>query len=255
MLSVPAGRFAPINSLRLRCGEIHLWTLDLAARRLSEALFWPLLDDREQARAGLFRHENSRRRFTLVRGGLRWLLGRYLEIEPDQLSFILGDRGKPRLSGTEPNRGLVFNVSHSNDSALVALARDTAVGVDIESWRVLNHLEGMAARCLATREWAYWTGLRDQARLAAFFSFWTCKEAFVKAVGAGIALGLQRCVIDLEPEPRLVSVPGHCGQSEDWQLIGLNTAPGTSAALCASGIIREVRMGDLTGILMSETYD
>ena len=247
-------QFPSIESLRLAAGEIDLWTLDLAAG-FDQTRFWRLLDHEEQARAGRYRHEISRRRFVLVRGALRWLLGRYLAVEPATLSFILGDKGKPRLSGTGPDWGLVFNVSDSGDSALFALARDTALGVDVEVWRALTNIEGMAARCFSPEEQAYWHGLPEEARLAAFFAFWTCKEAFVKAVGAGLALGLERCVVDLASEPRLTSVPDGCGQPEEWMLIGLDAGPGRSAAVCASGTIGRVRMGDLTARLKSETFD
>jgi len=237
-----------IQSPRLATGEIHLWTLDLAAA-LDEAHLRRLLDAEEQARAARFRHAVAKRVFILTRGALRRLLGRYLETEPASLSFLLGSRGKPRLSGTEPERGLVFNISHSADTALFALALDRSLGVDIEAWRTVKDMEGMALRCFSPLELAYWHGLHEDARLAAFFAYWTCKEAFAKAVGAGIAVGLERCAIDLVNGPRLVAIPGEYGHPHDWELLSLDPGPGHSAALCAKGNIHLVRTGDLTEAL------
>jgi 4'-phosphopantetheinyl transferase len=237
-----------IESPRLLTGEVHLWTLNLAAG-LNEACFWHLLDEEEQDRACRFRHAVSKRQYILSRGVLRWLLGCYLGADPTGLSFLSGSRGKPRLSKAEPERGLVFNVSHSADTSVFALALDTALGVDIEAWRTVNNMEGVAMRCFAPRELAYWRGLPENARLPAFFAFWTCKEAFAKAVGAGIAVGLERCAIDLVNGPRLVLIPEEYGLPRDWTLLGLHPGRGHSAALCAKGNIREVRTGDLTETL------
>lgn len=244
IVPIQFSQLPPIESFRLATGEVHLWTLDLAGG-LDETRLWRLLDAEERGRASRFRHTVTKRRFVLTRGALRELLGRYLATEPAGLSFLLGSRGKPRLSGTEPERGLVFNISHSGDRALFALALDTCLGVDIEAWRELKDMEGMAIRCFSPPELVYWQRLRDEARLPAFFNFWTCKEAFVKAVGAGITLGLERCVIDVANDPRLLAVPEEYGHPQDWDLLGLAPGRGYSAAVCVKGSIHQVRTGDL----------
>jgi 4'-phosphopantetheinyl transferase len=92
----------------------------------------------------------------------------------------------------------------------------------------------MAERCFAPAELAYWRGLPESQRVPAFFSFWTCKEAFIKAVGEGVFLGLEHCVIGLEPKPRLLAAPERCGDPEAWELHGLNACAPAHAALCTN---------------------
>lgn len=229
-----------MNAQRLE-GKIHIYHLDLVEcqhepyrHRLA------LLDAGEQERASRIRHEQTRRCFVWVRSCLRGLLGHYLGTEANGIRFVLNEKGKPRLAGTAPNQGLVFNVSHSGDCGLIALARDTALGVDVERHRPMPHMEGMAERCFADAELAWWRSLPEGRRQQAFFTFWSCKEAFVKATGEGIALGLDACVVDLSGQPRLLSIPPSQGTVDEWRLAEIDVGGGYSAALCHNGAERTV---------------
>jgi len=225
-------------------GEIHVYRLDLSAKAdLPYPQAGDLLDAGEKERAGRFRHEPSRRAFVAVRAALRILLGRYLRRNPASIRFATGEKGKPRLAGSEPDRGLVFNVSHSGDCGLIALSLDTALGVDVERQRPMAHRDGMAERCFAEQELAWWKALPEDRQEPAFFALWCCKEAFVKATGEGIALGLDACVVDLSGPPRLVSVPPCCGQAAEWRLAAVEAEDGYAAALCYRGTGRALRLG------------
>ena len=237
----PAAGVKPMQSLH---GAVHVYTLNLAefpAAAYDRA--WRLLDGGERERAGRIRHGATQRAFVQVRAGLRALLGRYLRQAPAAVGFELGAKGKPRLAGTMPGQGLVFNVSHSGDCGLIALALDTCLGVDVERVRSMGHMDGMAERCFAPAEMAYWQGLPEARREAAFFGYWCCKEAFVKATGEGIGLGLEACVVDLRARPpRLLSIPPGHGRPAEWRLAELDTGPGHLAALCWRGAERALRV-------------
>jgi len=228
-------------------GGVHVYRLDLAAG--SDEAFrqaWALLDGEERGRAARIRHEPTKQSFVSVRAALRVLLGRYLRQAPEAICFALGDKGKPRLAGTEPDQGLVFNVSHSGDCGLIAIACDTSLGVDVERSRAMPHMDGMAERCFAPDELAWWQGLPPARQEQAFFAFWCCKEAFVKATGEGIGLGLESCAVDLSGQPpRLRSIPPRCGRAEDWRLAELDAGPGHRAALCYRGAERPLRVMDM----------
>ncbi len=224
-------------------GELHVYMLRLdQCREDSFRQAWEWLDGEERARANRIRHEPTSRSFITVRSCLKGLLGRYLGQDPATVRFALNEMGKPRLENSEPDRGLVFNVSHSGDFGLIALARDTALGVDVERRREITHMEGMAERCFAPCELAYWRSLPEDRRQSAFFDFWSCKEAFVKAVGQGITLGLEACIVDLTAGPKLVSVPGSCGKTEQWRLAKLDLGQGHAAAVCYRGAERKLRL-------------
>lgn len=221
-----------IASLTLAQDEIHVWRLNWRRGPRFDA---ESLSAEERARAERIRCEKTQGQFLAARALLRRLLGRYLGTAPAALAFVLGDKGKPRLAGTAPDEGLTFNVSHAGDWILIALARDRAVGVDVETPRAMQDMDGIAERCFAPSELAYWRALPADARADAFYAFWTCKEAFVKAVGQGVFLGLEQCVVDLAPPAfKLVAAPAVCGPAETWRLYDLSADLGARAALCTN---------------------
>jgi 4'-phosphopantetheinyl transferase len=227
-------------------GKIHVYRLNLtesSAECYQES--YRLLDPEERERADRYRHQKSKHAFVRVRSALRVLLGHYLGHPAESVRFDLGEKGKPRLAGTAPNRGLVFNVSHSAEWALIALALDTALGVDVERIRAMTHMEGMAERCLSVTELTWWETLPESQREAAFFSFWSCKEAFVKATGEGITLGLADCVVDVSSHPRLSAIPERCGKAEDWWLDEIPIGEGNCAIVCHQGEPRIIRVADM----------
>src|SRR6059058_2243518 len=113
--------------------EVHVWRARLDVPwswTFDEAL---TLDDR--ARADRFRFESDRRRFCVARASLRLILGRYLKSKPGRLQIELGEFGKPYFVDAKATQGLRFNLSHSNELALMAISRDREVGVDVEYMR------------------------------------------------------------------------------------------------------------------------
>jgi len=200
-------------------GSVHVWHLELDPTGPQFSRWEPWLGPEDRTRAAAFTREPARRRFVIAHGLLRLLLGRYLGVSPHSLGFESGTHGKPRLAGTEPDRGLVFNVSHSGDCIAIALAHDARLGVDIEGCRPIKELGALAARCLGPSELTHWRGLPETQQLGTFFRLWTLKEAFCKAVGRGIGLGLRECVFDCAEIPaRLLSWPSAAGEanSGDW---------------------------------------
>src|SRR5437868_11828076 len=112
---------------------LHIWRVSLEVPwswNFDEALS---LDDR--MRADRFRFESDRRRFCVARASLRLILGRYLKGKPGRLRFETGEYGKPFLADEKLSGGLCFNLSHSNQLALIAITRDREVGVDVEYMR------------------------------------------------------------------------------------------------------------------------
>src|SRR5580765_5241196 len=110
--------------------EVHVWRarLDMPwCWALDEALS---LDDR--ARADRFRFESDRRKFCVARASMRLILARYLKTKASRLQIETGDYGKPYFADRRSSLGLRFNLSHSNQLALIAVTRDREVGVDVE---------------------------------------------------------------------------------------------------------------------------
>ncbi|HXK09640.1 MAG TPA: 4'-phosphopantetheinyl transferase superfamily protein [Vicinamibacteria bacterium] len=221
----------PVSEVRdLAPDEVHVWCADLDV--LSEATFDLALSPDERARGERFRFARDRRRFSISRGLLRHLLGRYAHVPPAALRFGYGHRGKPFLPGDD---GLRFNVSHSGGLALLAFARDRELGVDVERERSVPEACDIARRYFSRREETALVSLPEGERTKAFFRCWTRKEAVVKAQGDGLAQPLDAFDVTLAPgEPaRLLFVRGEA-LPRFW-LEDVPPAPGFAGALAVGG--------------------
>jgi 4'-phosphopantetheinyl transferase len=168
--------------------EVHLWRLNLDGDE--EARFC-LLSDSEQARAERFHFERDKRRWITGRSLLRVILGRSLGAAPETLSFEMGPWGKPGLPGCS----LRFSMSHSGGAALLALAWQQEVGVDMEAVCRDFSAEELAPQVLSARERAWLRERAPEQRSRAFLTLWTAKEAYVKATGQGLSFPLTRLTL------------------------------------------------------------
>ena len=216
--------------------EAQVWWADLRppAARLRELAATLAADERE--RAARFRFPEHRERFIAGRGLLRELLGRILERPAAALRFIQGAHGKPMLAGEEAAVGLCFNLSHSGDRALYAVAR-REVGVDLEVMQRTVAYAGVAERICSPREWTVFQALPTEQAREAFFTCWTRKEAIAKALGDGLASGLRALDVcfheDAEPEGR---VRLRDRQGREWSVLNLPLGSGWRGALAAAGV-------------------
>jgi 4'-phosphopantetheinyl transferase len=215
-VSLPAAT-GDIAMIALDDSAIHVWLLDLAGSDNDSLLAGDCLDEDERSRAERYRSPKARNSFVRTRGRLRTLLAQYLGGDPRQFAFTANEHGKPRLRDTPEDCGLVFNISHSGDFALLAFARDTALGVDIELPRRRMNLRGLADACLAPAELERWHGCGLERQLNEFVRLWVCKEAFVKAVGRGIGLGLRKVGVS-RGFKGFEHVPDPYGPTEEWRL-------------------------------------
>jgi 4'-phosphopantetheinyl transferase len=170
-------------------GTIDVETLRLEAEPQAVRALASWLSDEELKRAGRLKFERDRRRFIVARARLREQLGARLGQRPDEVKLATGARGKPFVVD---NAELRFNVSHCEELAVLAFARGCELGVDVEAVRTLPNADALAARIFSPREYEAYAALEPAARLSAFFSAWTRKEAYVKALGEGFYLPLDR---------------------------------------------------------------
>ena len=216
--------------------EIHVWCVELDAAGEESALAACLSAEERERASGLLSGAHQRR-FVVARGMLRQLLGRYLGQAPDAVTFSRGAHGKPFLT----EGGLHFNVSHTHELALYAIAQSREVGVDVEWMRPQVAHEQIAARFFSLEEQEALAEVPDEDRRAAFYNIWTRKEAYVKARGDGIAAGLGTFAVSLGAEAVLLRSDEGQDEVERWKLIALEPADGYVAALCGAGVDWQVR--------------
>jgi 4'-phosphopantetheinyl transferase len=155
------------------------------------------------------------------------LLARYAGCGEHELGLAVGPHGKPTL----PDAGLRFNLSHSGAHTLLALARGAEVGVDLEHPRRVQRRGALLQRCFTAGEQARLAG-SDDTRL---LRYWAAKEALVKAIGRGIAYGLNRIEIDEDAHGvlRIARIDGSAGPAQRWCLAGLPAAAADGFAAVA----------------------
>ena len=227
----------------------HVWRIPLD-RSDGVAAHMSLLSDDEQDRVRRFYFPHHGRRYAIAHGALRQILAAYEAVDPRALQFSTGEHGKPALSfgGVINPSDLHFNLSHSGDLALLAVARHGAVGVDVEQWRSnVQHLE-IAERFFSPYERDALRSLSgEEAILRGFFSTWSRKEAYLKATGHGIARGLHHFDVTMEnsatPQPassseqslvspaRLVADRLDPAALTRWVMTHIDAGPGYSGAL------------------------
>ncbi len=190
---------APTEFPRLEPGDSHLWRASLQCQNHQLERYAASLSPDEQERANRFKFDHLQRRFIAGRGILRCLLANYLAIAPSQIKFIYAAHGKPLLNPDHHPTPLSFNLAHSHDRALIGVSRDTLLGVDIERIRPDIDPTGLSQRFFTKREHRAIASLPDNQRVSAFFCLWTCKEAYLKATGEGLA-GLQTVEISILPD-------------------------------------------------------
>jgi 4'-phosphopantetheinyl transferase len=235
-------------------GELQLWRIDLSA---APTPCEHLLPPEELTRAERLRIPHVRQQFTVARAALRTLLGHNLELPPREVPLALSPYGKPEIPGTP----LHFNLAHSRSTILIALCRDSPVGVDLEFLdRATNHLE--VARTSFTpsefRQIAQLPTLDAQRR--AFFDCWTRKEAIVKADGRGLSLPLTAFEVPvLAPADRTPVVLAETsrlpGAPSTWFITGFALAGADGEEIAAAVAAANPDLRVATARLSAQTLD
>ena len=242
--SAPAGRERstdpPESQTAIREGEVHVWhgTLEASPDAVTPA---------EESRARRMGSPRRRREFLVGRGALRRVLAGALGIDPLVVPIREGAHGKPHLVPRGPGLPAIgFNLSHSGDRFIVALALGLDPGVDVELVRPRRSLDLLARHCFSPAEQRAVAG--DPDPMHAFYRVWSRKEAVIKADGRGVSIGLDRFDVSAGEPAALLdarwngAVPDEAAR---WSLRSLDAGPGYAAALAVRrpGVAVVIRAG------------
>ncbi|HET8869482.1 MAG TPA: 4'-phosphopantetheinyl transferase superfamily protein [Aquabacterium sp.] len=192
----------------------HLWLVDL---RQSKG--WPLqglLSEGERERAMRFRFERDARRYLVSHAALRQLLSKLLETTPNRVPIQISREGKPFL----PGHPLHFNMSHSEDWALIGVHPHRVIGIDLEQEHTISEIDSLARHSFGRHEYLAYSGLIAPLKVSRFFTCWTRKEACLKAIGSGLSVEPSTFEAGVEPVPVRVSLRDQTGQ---WCAMDLNS--------------------------------
>jgi 4'-phosphopantetheinyl transferase len=203
--------------------EVHVWRIRFAEVSAIRDRLAGYLDEEERARAARFATGALRERAVLGRGALRAILARYLGIAPAHVPLTGrpctscgGGHGKPALA--PPLDALGFNVAHTSDSLVVAVAQGREIGVDLEPRSAGARLEECAGAWLSPREEEQLAGLPASERPAGLVRLWTLKEAYLKARGTGLNEDPRAVSVELGEPPVVRVAPGDREPAE-WLLL------------------------------------
>lgn len=139
------------------------------------------------------------------------------------IRFATGAQGKPHLPS---ETGYEFSLSRSEALCLIAIARGCALGIDIERIVAHDNLSSEAAGALSPAEVESLRNVGDPLRT--FYLLWTAKEAYLKAIGVGLAGHLKRIAVSIEPS-KFVALDED--DPKAWSLLRLEPAVGYVGAL------------------------
>lgn len=228
-------------SLSLESGEVHVWRVDLEQPDDVVQQFRATLENDETSRADRFHFEKDRRAFTVSRGFLRHVIGRYLKTKPAAVRFAYGPYGKPALDGEHKNSSLRFNMSHSRAVGLVAVTEARELGVDVEYIRADFASEEIARRFFSPSEVEAFNALPQEQQVAAFFRCWTRKEAYIKAIGRGLSQPLDGFDVTLAPDLPPALLRADEDDASRWSLNDIDVEKDYAAALVVEGQRSNVR--------------
>lgn len=229
--------------------EIHVWRINLILPPAEIARLLNILSDDEKKLAAQFHFAHNQRRFVVRRGVLRQLLSAQLGLRPEEIKIISANFQKPKIVAAQNPGGLQCSASHSGDWALIALAQNCEVGVDVEQHRLLPDAADLVKNFFSDWEIAEFARLSEPARTEGFFNCWTRKEAFVKALGLGLRYPLKQFSVTLTPgQPAaLLEVADDSAARKKWRMTSLDVAPAHSAALVFETGLSTVRCFDWRG--------
>jgi 4'-phosphopantetheinyl transferase len=222
---------------------VDIWRIDLSAPEDATHYGRRLLSPDETRRADRFHFERDRRRFTMARAAMRQILCKYANVAPQELVFSYGANGKPELAGELKTAGLRFNLSHSSEVAVLAVAQGLTVGIDIEHINKEFATEEIAERFFSESEVKTLRSLPPTERTEAFFACWTRKEAYIKALGEGLSVPLDSFAVALRPgEPAaLLHVRVDPAEVSRWSLYDIEVAKEYKSALAIEGRSHQLR--------------
>jgi 4'-phosphopantetheinyl transferase len=196
-----AGAVLALNGpLRLQHARVHVWAFSLEAAPPVLEQCRQYLSPAERQRADRFVFPRDRLHHTVAHGIMRHLLGAYCDVRPESLEFDVNAAGKPRLKPRGgPAEALQFNLTHSDDRAVLGVSDGRELGVDLEKIRSIEAVE-ISRRFFFGSEREAIESAVSERRESIFYRYWVAKEAVLKAQGIGLGFPLDHFRVEFLPD-------------------------------------------------------
>jgi 4'-phosphopantetheinyl transferase len=198
-----------------------------------------LLSSEELSRYERFHFKSDRDRYLTTRALIRTTLSKYFPIRPEKWEFTKSKWGRPAIAPSVLDTSLSFNISHTSNFVVLAVVADGTIGVDVEA--VTDHVSPLdvAGTFFSRHEYVELKAMPAQHRLRRFYEFWTLKEAYLKALGAGLSLPLNSLVADLSSPGHIRIIdPVDAVNQENWEFWQFQPDESTVISVCLSKPMR-----------------
>lgn len=173
----------------LSIGEVHVWLIDYEILLRSIGEMYSFLSVEEKRIADSFKFNSDRGKYIAFHYAMREILSKYLYATTiKEIEYITNDYGKPFLQNINNENNLKFNLTHSNNLALIAISRDFDLGIDIEFMNKNIELMDVAKYSFSEDEFSELNQKAHKDIYKIFYSIWTRKESFLKLTGKGLSI-------------------------------------------------------------------
>jgi 4'-phosphopantetheinyl transferase len=221
------------DSKTLLPDTIHIWTISLNSTVQQQRYYENMLSTDEIERTNRFATAVLKNRFIVCRGKLREILATYAaEISPEKLIFSSHPFGKLYL---RDNEGIHFNYAYSADLAMLAIAHNIEVGVDLEQHTDVD-MNAISDRLFSESDIVALQTLPDEMREQIFFKIWVRKESYLKALGTGFNQPSKEfSVISHALDQHTVNIDSQAAAGKVWKITDIDGPHGFYAAVCGAG--------------------
>ena len=177
--------------------EVHVWFCRPSLIEDSSKLadYKSVLSAEEIERFDRFHFEKDRHSYLVSHVLLRQSLSMYADVHASQWQFVTNEHGKPQLDLSSALPGVYFNLTHTDGLSACVVSLRRNCGIDAECIHRKNKFMAVAQRMFADEEIAR---LSDKTLDQQFYHFWTLREAYVKALGTGLAGSSKAFYFDID---------------------------------------------------------
>lgn len=210
--------------------EVHVWHANPSNFTDIDSInyFTDLLTSEELNRKNKFYFSDHQHHYLVTRALIRIVLSKYIShIRPEEWRFSANAYGKPYISNNRLQDALTFNVSHTHGAIVLALVKNTEVGIDIENKNRKTNINSIYQNAFSNDEILMLDNTPLNMKNELFFKLWTLKEAYVKARGLGLSLSFNQFSFSFPSNGRIfisfnVLIDD---QPDNWQFVEYAISP------------------------------
>lgn len=172
---------------------IDLFFCNLSAQRQNFKHLFSYLPTKEKQNINLYKTFKLQTNYLVTRAVLRKVLSKYISVRPHEIIFTKNSFGKPRISTSQNQHNIYFNISHSKDILCIAVSKVDEIGIDIEFKDESININDIQDLCLSDKEKRFMHSLANHSlKIDFFYKIWTLKESIVKAIGCGMSYEINK---------------------------------------------------------------